>query len=76
MCSSDLTDGLVEAPNEQGAMFGAEQMLSFVHECRDAAANEIISKIHQQVISFCQGRPQEDDLTVVLMKYLPNLVHA
>ena len=65
------TDGVFEAVNQQNTLFGIDRMLESLHTLRDQPADEILTRLHDRVTEFRQGRPQEDDLTLVLMKYLP-----
>ena len=70
------TDGIVEAANQQGKMFGLNRLLEILHTLRDRPADEIIAGLNERVAEFRQGRPQEDDLTVVLMKYVPSSING
>ncbi|MGE0607742.1 MAG: PP2C family protein-serine/threonine phosphatase [Pirellulales bacterium] len=62
------TDGLGEARDSQGNHFGTERCLQAVRENRDKSADEIVAVLRSRVNQFTQGRPQPDDITIVVCK--------
>lgn len=64
------TDGIPEAHNDHGEMFGREKLKSIVRDNAQKTAEEIISGIVGEVDEFRQGAPQEDDITMVVVKVL------
>ncbi|PKN35247.1 MAG: hypothetical protein CVU61_04595 [Deltaproteobacteria bacterium HGW-Deltaproteobacteria-19] len=64
------TDGVTEAVNENDQPFGLERLTRVVRENRGLSAGEIIMKIQDAVIAFAGGRPQFDDIALVVLKVL------
>ena len=63
------TDGITEAMNHAGDQFGLERMMEVVRQGANKSANQIIKDCYDQVQKFCQGAPQRDDLTLVIIKF-------
>jgi serine phosphatase RsbU (regulator of sigma subunit) len=64
-----VTDGVTEAQNEQGTLFGGKRLLA------DGAleagnATEIVDRIRDHVRNFEDGTEATDDLTVMAVRYL------
>ena len=59
------TDGIVEATNEQGEMFGFERLLGLVQEARSTNADRLLKEILEKVSAFVGAAPQHDDLTAI-----------
>lgn len=58
-----ISDGILEARNHQGEMYGARR---FEFAARQGFYHGDISvKVFEAVNEFCQGRPQEDDLSLI-----------
>jgi phosphoserine phosphatase len=66
-----LTDGFYEWARADGEQFGLERVCDVVRSCRDRGANEIIERLHEAVVAFGAGTPQDDDLTAVIVKRDP-----
>jgi sigma-B regulation protein RsbU (phosphoserine phosphatase) len=62
------TDGFSEAVNSSGRQFGDERITDTVHRHRDLPAREIVEKVFEEVRQFSDGRPQLDDMTLVIVK--------
>lgn len=62
------TDGLAEATNPNGEMFGYERLLSLVDTLADYSAENIAAQIFDVLGQFGAGRPDEDDQTIVILK--------
>jgi len=39
-----------------------------VHENRDAPAELIVQKLYDKLTAFTEGKPQADDVTVIIVK--------
>ena len=65
------TDGVTEAMNEDDDEFGMERMRIAVHNARRQNAAAIVEAITQGVQEHAGGTPQFDDITLVVMKYMP-----
>jgi sigma-B regulation protein RsbU (phosphoserine phosphatase) len=61
------TDGIVEAVNEKGQMFGFERLLEVVRAAGSISADSILKQILGEVNEFVGGAPQHDDLTVIVV---------
>jgi sigma-B regulation protein RsbU (phosphoserine phosphatase) len=66
------TDGVTEATDSQGRMFGEERLHDMVAGLGSATAQEVIAAILDAVRSFAGGAPQADDLTLVVLRRLPS----
>ena len=64
------TDGIEEAANTGGERFGRERTLDVVERCREESAAGIIQALHRAAREFAEGAPQQDDITVVVVKML------
>jgi len=62
------TDGIWEAQNEDGAMFGKDRLRNIIIRDSDKSAKEICSQIIDDVTSFSSPTPQLDDITLVVIK--------
>ena len=63
------TDGLTEACGKDGEQFGLRRACDFIRRARDLEAQEIVDRLYRRVREFCDGLPQTDDVTVLLVKY-------
>jgi serine phosphatase RsbU (regulator of sigma subunit) len=64
-----VTDGVTEAQNETGALFGRDRILKGRGEWARSAAS-IVENIRDEVRLFENGTEATDDLTVVSIRYL------
>jgi serine phosphatase RsbU (regulator of sigma subunit) len=62
------TDGIWEALNPQGDMFGKERIYEIIRKNSSLSASEIIEKILGSLESFQQDAQIEDDITLVVIK--------
>jgi serine phosphatase RsbU (regulator of sigma subunit) len=62
------TDGITEAANSSGELWGLESLESLLRSCSRMAPNEIVERILAEVSDFAGGEPQKDDVTLVVMK--------
>jgi serine phosphatase RsbU (regulator of sigma subunit) len=65
-----FTDGLWEATNHSGEMFGHDRMMAALLRARALSAADIVSVVRQEASDFAEGAPQSDDLTLVALKVL------
>jgi PAS domain S-box-containing protein len=63
-----LTDGVVEARAPDRSAFGIQRALDIVRFYRQDNARQIAVNLYYAVRAFSQEMPQEDDITVVVMK--------
>jgi serine phosphatase RsbU (regulator of sigma subunit) len=62
------TDGIWEALNPKGDMFGKERIYDIIRKNLSLSANEIINTILASLKRFQQGAQIEDDITLVVIK--------
>lgn len=62
------TDGLEEAMNPKEEIFGQKRIIQCLMELRHHPAKEIVKKIQNSAIEFCEGKPLHDDLTMIVIK--------
>jgi sigma-B regulation protein RsbU (phosphoserine phosphatase) len=62
------TDGVPEAMNKEGEMFGEGRFREAVRLAADRGAQEIIREVVRAVTEFTGRTSQEDDLTLVVIK--------
>ncbi|HEY1392958.1 MAG TPA: GAF domain-containing SpoIIE family protein phosphatase [Methylibium sp.] len=63
-----LTDGTYECERPDGTQFGQARVEQLLRELRGAGAAELARQLVQAVRAFAQGAPQEDDVTIVIVK--------
>jgi sigma-B regulation protein RsbU (phosphoserine phosphatase) len=63
------TDGIMEARNENGDMFGRDRLKSAIRENANLDAEGVRSAIIQEVSTFMGKAPQEDDITLVVLRF-------
>jgi PAS domain S-box-containing protein len=66
-----LTDGVMEAANEQGEFFERDRTLSLVADLRRQPSRRIVTGLYKAVESFRSPGPRADDVTAVVGKALP-----
>jgi sigma-B regulation protein RsbU (phosphoserine phosphatase) len=62
------TDGLWEAVNPKGEMFGKEPIYDAIRKNSSFSANEILEAILRTLDKFQAGAKREDDVTLVIIK--------
>lgn len=62
------TDGIWEAENDATERFGKERLREIIREHRDASAQEILQTITDELTEFRKTEPQQDDITLVVLK--------
>ncbi len=62
------TDGIWETRNQQNEMFGKERFRQLIRSHATETAVAISDAVIQAVANFRGGRPQEDDVTLVVVK--------
>jgi sigma-B regulation protein RsbU (phosphoserine phosphatase) len=64
------TDGIREAQNEAGEMFGPDRIREAILKHAKESAEEIQNRIIKELEIFQGEAPQEDDITLVVVKFL------
>lgn len=62
-----FSDGIIEAKNGKGEMYGRERVASALEKSRGASPDEAIVGILAELREFCSGTPMEDELTIVII---------
>ncbi len=63
-----LSDGTFEFRNKDGEEFGTDRVAALIEKYRDASAEDMAATILAEVERFARGAPQEDDITIVIVK--------
>ena len=63
------TDGLPEATDASGNMFGSERILSSLNEITEGSPEEVLGSIRKAVDAFVDSAEQFDDLTMMCVEY-------
>lgn len=64
-----VTDGVTEAVNDRGEMFSDPGLLSAFGTSVAEPAARIVSALVEAVSTFASGAPQEDDITILALRY-------
>ena len=64
------TDGVLETHNEKGEMFGRNRLKKIIRRYADLGAEGIRLAVIDAVGAFRGKAPQEDDITLVVLKFL------
>jgi sigma-B regulation protein RsbU (phosphoserine phosphatase) len=62
------TDGITEAANSAGELWGLDRLESLLRSCCQLTPSEIVERILFEVSDFASGGPQRDDVTLVVLK--------
>ena len=63
------TDGVAEATNSEGELFGNNRMLEALNLDIHAELNQIDTRVRGAIDSFVGDAPQFDDITVLTFRY-------
>ena len=62
------TDGIWEAVNREGEMFGKERLRNIIRKNAGATASDVLNAVYDELHKFTLGRKTEDDITLVIIK--------
>jgi len=66
-----LTDGVTEATNDAGALFGARRVEEALSTALDASrAPDVLAQIRARVSAFVGDAPAADDLTLLVLRWI------
>src|SRR5262245_31335785 len=65
-----ITDGIYEYENSPGSMFGEQRVVDIIREEASKPAEAILRRIVDDVLAFAKGAPQNDDMTLLIVKRL------
>ena len=63
-----LTDGILERRDKQGEFFGDERVRGLVRQHQSQPATAILKGLFDAAFAWGDGRPWEDDATIVVVK--------
>lgn len=63
-----FTDGVTEAEDTDGQLYGQERLNELVVEKSELNMNDLTNEIYRDICSFEQGVPRSDDITMLLAK--------
>ena len=63
------TDGVAEANDSQGNLFGNERLLQALNKDPDANAKGILNNVREGIDAFVNGADQFDDITMLAFRY-------
>lgn len=64
------TDGIWEARNPQGEMFGKDRIHRIIRQNHQAGAKEILTGCFDALRRFLEDRAPEDDITIIVIKLM------
>lgn len=62
------TDGIWEAQNPEGEMFGKERLRRIIRVNAEEESSTIVNAIFDGLDAFCRERKADDDITVIVLK--------
>jgi serine phosphatase RsbU (regulator of sigma subunit) len=72
ICSGQIiligTDGIKEAVNDNGEMFGIQRLLQVINHTADQSAKQILGSVFESLDRFCHPLKIDDDATMVVIK--------
>ncbi len=63
------TDGVPEATDPDGGMFGNERMVASLNRHKDSSLKDLLENVRKDVDEFVRGAEQFDDLTMLCLEY-------
>jgi phosphoserine phosphatase len=66
-----MTDGIYEYENPSEEQFGESRVEEIVRQNREAPMSRLVERIVAAVEEFADGAPQNDDMTILLVRRLP-----
>ena len=68
-CIFVYTDGVPEASNEEGELFGEARLAETLNQCTNEEPETLIRHVHDAVNRFADNAEQFDDITMLCFKY-------
>jgi sigma-B regulation protein RsbU (phosphoserine phosphatase) len=62
------SDGVVEAKNVSGEIFGFKRLEQFIAACDNLPAAKIVQQLRQEITTFAGHAKQHDDITMVVVR--------
>jgi serine phosphatase RsbU (regulator of sigma subunit) len=64
-----VTDGVTEAMNARGELYGSVRLLSVLRDLESAAPDALIAAVRDDVRRFAGGAEQSDDVTLLCVRW-------
>jgi phosphoserine phosphatase RsbU/P len=64
------TDGVTEANRKDGELFGEERLNNVLRMSAGLSAGQLLERIKAETLAFCDGAPQADDITLMVVRVL------
>lgn len=65
------TDGITEARGPDRNLYGTERLSTLLNGSREVNAAECVDILFKDVLSFMEGAPQSDDITILAVTFRP-----
>lgn len=65
-----LSDGLTECFNADRVLLGVERVVDAMKSFDGTSADELLDTLHSVAFDWCGDKPYDDDMTVVVVRYL------
>lgn len=65
-----FTDGVTEAENGTGILFGEPRLTSSLASYHHLSANELVNTIRSDLTNYAAGTPQSDDITMLAIRLI------
>jgi sigma-B regulation protein RsbU (phosphoserine phosphatase) len=62
------TDGVIDASNHRGEIFGRDRLLDLIRAQRHAPADDVVTALQGELGRFVGGAPPFDDVTLVMVR--------
>ena len=63
------TDGVTEATDGDGKLYGEERLVSLLNRCQSDSAEEMLRDLKSDIDSFVGSAPQFDDITMLMLDF-------
>lgn len=63
------TDGVTEATNTEGELYGEERLIDFMNKKRSVEATQLLNTLKENIDDFVGNAPQFDDITMFMLDY-------
>ena len=67
-----VTDGIYEYEDEAKEQFGQDRLAEVVREHQGKPMSDLVERIVRSTEGFARGAHQKDDMTILLVRRLPN----
>ncbi|MBQ9550431.1 MAG: serine/threonine-protein phosphatase, partial [Lachnospiraceae bacterium] len=68
-CLFEYSDGVTEASDRDGVLYGAERLLYALNAHKDEEMEKLLPSVRQDIEDFVSGAAKYDDITMIGFKY-------